>query len=130
MSRMIMGTSPHAEPFWEATKEKKLLMQWCTTVNKPVHYPRQLSPFTLEDTLEWRESPGRGEVYAITVVYKPSMPMAKVPYAVALVDLEEGARMMTEIVNCDPTEVKVGDKVQLTWDELPGGRHMPVFELA
>lgn len=132
MSRMIMGTSKHAEPFWEATKDKKLLIQWCTATDKGIHYPRQLSPYTLEDTLEWREASGKAEVYAVTVVHKPSMPpmMAKVPYAVALVDLEEGVRMMTEIVNCNPEEIKVGDKVQVTWEELPGGRHMPVFEPA
>lgn len=130
MSRMIMGTSKHAEPFWEATKEKKLLIQWCTHAEKPVHYPRELSPYSLEDTLEWREASGKAEVYAVTVVHRPTIPVAKgrVPYTVALVNLDEGVRMLTEIINCNPEDVKVGDKVQVAWEALAGGRHLPVFE--
>ncbi len=130
MSRMTMGQSKHAEPFWEATKEKKLMYQYCTATDKPVFYPRQISPYSLKETLEWRESSGKGEVYAVTVVHKPTMPMymPKVPYAVAIVELDEGYRMMSEIVNADVEKVKVGDRVKVTWEELSGGKNYPVFE--
>lgn len=52
----------------------------------------------------------------------------RVPYAVALVDLEEGARMMSNIVGCEPSEVRVGMPVVITWEELSDGRHLPLFE--
>jgi uncharacterized OB-fold protein len=49
------------------------------------------------------------------------------PYAVALVETDEGARMMTNIVDCDPNDVAVGDEVEVTWEALPDGRHLPLF---
>lgn len=130
MSRMIMGQSKHAEPFWEATKTKKLMYQYCTSADKAVFYPRQISPYSLKDTLVWRESVGKGEIYAVTVVHKPTLPMymQKVPYAVAIVEMDEGYRMMTEIVNTDVEKVKVGDRVKVTWEELSEGKNYPVFE--
>ncbi len=133
MSRMMMGTSPHAEPFWKATEEKKLVLQYSPETQKYYHYPREavvVSPKTGE--VEWREASGRGEVYAFSIMRKPGNPgmAANVPYVVALVTLEEGVRMMTNVVNCPVESVKVGMKVKVTWEELPKGRHLPVFEPA
>ncbi|MDY6943364.1 MAG: OB-fold domain-containing protein [Pseudomonadota bacterium] len=133
MSRMMMGTSPHAEPFWKATEEKKLVIQYSPETKRYVHYPREpivVSPKTGE--VEWREASGKGEVYAFSVMRKPGNPAmaAKVPYVVALITLEEGVRFMSNIVNCAPEDVKVGMPVKVTWEELPKGRHFPVFEPA
>ncbi len=132
MKRMILGTSPVAAPFWEATKEKKFLLQFCATTGKAIWYPRDFSPHALGGNVEWREASGKGVVYAVSVMHRPGNPaMAEaVPYAVALIDLEEGARMLSNVVNCDPDSIKVGDKVKPAWEPLEGGRHLPVFELA
>ncbi len=134
MSRMTMGTSPHAEPFWKATEERKLVIQYSPETGRYWHYPREavvISPKTGE--VEWRESSGHGTVYACSVMRKPGNPGmgAAVPYVVAIVELEEEkVRMLTNVVNCEPESVKVGMKVKLTWDELPKGRNLPVFEPA
>jgi uncharacterized OB-fold protein len=87
------------------------------------------------DSLEWRESNGTGTVYAVSVQYR-SMTMAdKIPYAVALVEVDAGngtdtIRVMSNVVNCDPTTINVGDAVSLTWEELSDGRNLPLFEPA
>lgn len=133
MSRMIMGFSPHAEPFWEATKAKKLVLQYSPETKRYYHYPREavvVSPKTRE--VEWHESAGKGEVYAFSIMRKPGNPgmAAQVPYVVAIVELEEGVRMMTNIVNCEPENVRVGMKVKVTWEEIKDGRHLPLFEPA
>ena len=132
MSRMMMGTSPHAEPFWKATEEKKLMLQYSPETERYYHYPREAVVISPKTGAVERESAGQGEVYAFSVMRKPGNPAmgARVPYVVAIVQLTEGVRMMTNIVNCALEDVKVGMKVKVSWEELPKGRHFPVFEPA
>lgn len=79
--------------------------------------------------MEWRESPGRGEVYAVTVENRPQNPQlaAMAPYAVALIDLDEGVRLLSNVVEVDPQLVTVGMRVVVAWEELSDGRRLPVF---
>jgi uncharacterized OB-fold protein len=116
-------------PFWNATRERRLLLQWCTRCNVPIHYPRECCPRCLHSELEWRPASGRGEVYAVSVMHRAGNPLMqdRVPYAVALVDLEEGVRFMSNIVGCAPSEVRVGMPVSVTWEELSDGRQLPLF---
>jgi uncharacterized protein len=134
MPRLEPKASEIAEPFWEATRDGKYLVQWCGACTEPIFYPREVCPQCLSaDSLEWRESSGKGTVYAISVQYR-SMTMAdQIPYAVALVEVDAGGdgktiRVMSNVVNCDPTTINVGDAVSLTWEELSDGRNLPLFE--
>jgi uncharacterized OB-fold protein len=122
----VNGTSA---PFWDATRQRRLVLQWCTTCDAPVFYPRDNCPRCLDDALEWRPASGDGVVYAVSVHHLPGNPLmaGRVPYAVALVDLVEGVRMMTEIVGCDPDDVTVGMPVTITWEPLSDGRNLPQF---
>ncbi|MCY3616866.1 MAG: Zn-ribbon domain-containing OB-fold protein [Acidimicrobiaceae bacterium] len=119
-----------SEPFWRATRERRLIMQWCRPCEHVVFYPREVCPRCLGSNLEWRDSPGTGTVYAFSVHYRTGSPelMDRTPYVVALVDLTEGARLMTNIVGCDPDDIGVGMGVQVTWELLADGRHLPLFE--
>jgi uncharacterized OB-fold protein len=119
------------EPFWEATREQRYLIQWCTRDNRTIFYPREVCPTCLQaDALEWRDASGRGTVYAVSVQHRAANPtMAdRVPYAVALVELEEGPRVMTNVINTPPEDVRVGQSVQLAWEPLSDGRNLPQFE--
>lgn len=117
-------------PFWQATRERRLVMQWCRPCELVVFYPREICPTCLGYDLEWRDSPGSGTVYAFSVHHRTgSAEMAdRTPYVVALVDLDEGARMMSNIVGCSPDDVAVGMGVRVTWEQLPDGRNLPLFE--
>jgi uncharacterized OB-fold protein len=117
------------KPFWDATREKRLVLQYCRADGRPVHYPREACPHCLGTNLEWRPASGRGVVYAFTVNHVPgsATPEKPLPYVVALVDLDEGVRMMTNIVGCEPKDVKVGMPVEVQWEPLSDGRHLPVF---
>ncbi len=112
-------------PFWDATRAQQLVMQWCVQCDAPVFYPRATCPRCLGDRLEWRPARGTGVVYAVTVEHRP--PTGEAPYAVALVDLDEGVRMMTNVVGCEPDSVTVGMPVAVTWEPLADGRHLPLF---
>ena len=126
------------DPFWDATRTRTYLVQWCTACGEPIFYPREVCPRCLSaDSLEWRPSNGTGIVYAVSVQHRPANPtMAeRVPYAVALVSLDAGGggatvRVMSNIVNGDPLAVAVGDPVVLTWEALSDGRNLPLFEPA
>jgi uncharacterized OB-fold protein len=122
-----------SEAFWEATKEKKFLVQRCDACDQAIFYPREVCPTCLSsDSLSWRESTGAGTIYAASVQEKPANPMMadRVPYVVALVELEDGIRLMSNVVNCPPYDASVGKAVKLTWEELSDGRNLPQFELA
>lgn len=119
-------------PFWDATRGRRLLVQWCTACETPIFYPREVCPACLGSDVAWRPSTGRGTVYAVSVQCRPAnATMAeRVPYAVALVDLDDGIRIMTNIIGCDPTDVVPGQAVELTWEPLSDGRHLPQFRPA
>ena len=120
-------------PFWDATREGRLLVQWCTGCERAVFYPRTFCPHCGEGAgaLEWRPARGRGSVYAAAVETRPEAAGAAFsggePYCVALVDLDEGVRMMTNIVGCPPAEVHGGMEVEVTWEPLADGRQLPLF---
>jgi uncharacterized OB-fold protein len=117
-------------PFWEATRDRRLLVQWCTECEEPIFYPRAVCPGCLGTALEWRPSSGRGTIYAVTVEHRTQHPglAAMAPYAVALVDLDDGIRMLSNVVHGDPATLRVGDRVTVTWEPLSDGRHLPLFE--
>ncbi|HZT67756.1 MAG TPA: Zn-ribbon domain-containing OB-fold protein [Acidimicrobiales bacterium] len=131
-ARLEPPVSPEAAPFWDATRQRQLMLQWCRACDLPVHHPRVLCPRCGGTDLDWREAAGRGRVHAFTVLHRPGNPtMAeRVPYVVALIDLEEGARMMSNVVGCEPGRVAVGMPVRVGWEDLPDGRALPVFEPA
>lgn len=131
MSRMDPITFSDASTgFWEATRERRFVLQWCRSCGNVVHYPRELCPFCLSDQLEFRPATGRGKVYAFSVTHRAGNPAMedRVPYVVALIDLDEGARMMSNVVGIDPSGVEVGMRVVLTWEELSDGRNLPLFQ--
>jgi uncharacterized protein len=136
MSRLEPDATECSEPFWDATRDQRYLVQWCTRDDAPIFYPREVCPTCLQsDALTWRQSSGEGTVHAVSVQHRPANPtMAdRVPYAVALVEVDAGdnrrtIRVMSNVVNCDPAAIAVGDTVRITWEALSDGRHLPVFE--
>ena len=117
--------------FWEATRDRRLLLQYCTVARKFQHYPRPVSIYTGRHTLEWREVSGNGKIYAFTLTLRaPPAFRGREPYMIATVELDEGARIMSNIVDCRAEDVKIGARVQLRWDPLEDGLHYPVFALA
>jgi uncharacterized protein len=118
-----------AAAFWSATERRELVLPWCTSCGKAFWYPRPVCPRCLRPDVEWRPASGRGEVYAVSVMHRAAHPgmAGRVPYAVALVDLDEGIRMLTNIVDVDADDVRIGMEVAVTWEPMSDGRNLPVF---
>jgi uncharacterized OB-fold protein len=127
--RLVPPASEVAAPFWDATRGRALVLQWCTDCEQPVHYPREACPRCLGSNFDWRPASGAATVHAVSVQHRPGpgRDAADGPYAVALVELPEGVRMMTNVVGCEPDAVTVGMAVRVAWEPLPDGRNLPVF---
>jgi uncharacterized OB-fold protein len=127
-ARPLPTVSLESEPFWAATRDRRLVLQWCANCDATVQFPRSFCPRCQQSSLEWREASGSGTVYAVTVEHRPEAMGEEKPYAVALVDLDEGARFMTNVVGCEPDAVAIGMAVRVTWEELEDGRNLPQFK--
>lgn len=128
-----MPPLPHPDQdsaaFWAATVAGRLNLQRCDACGLVVMYPRARCPRCHADALRWTTMSGRGTVYAATVVQRPldESFAAEIPYVVALVDLDEGARLMTRIVDCPPAEVRTGMAVTVRFDRVSDEAALPVF---
>jgi len=118
-----------AEPFWAGTREKRLLLPWCRPCRRPFFYPRPFCPLCLDRDIEWREASGTGVVHAFTIDHRvEGVSFADgSPFVVALVALDEGVRLMTNVIGCAPDEVSVDLPVTVCWEALSDGRHLPLF---
>jgi hypothetical protein len=120
-----------AVPYWQGCREGRLLLQRCSDCSSRQFYPRALCVCCGGVRLEFVEVSGRGVVHAFTICHRPlSARFAGAPYVVALVDLEEGPRMMTNIVGCPESEVRIGMDVQVSFQHLGEDVVIPVFEPA
>ncbi|MGQ0566895.1 MAG: Zn-ribbon domain-containing OB-fold protein [Gemmobacter sp.] len=124
-----MGVAdPTTEAFWQACAERRLILQRCRTCGAHQHYPR---PFCLAcdgQAMDWAPASGTGTIYALTVIRLPVIPELPPPYQLALIDLDEGVRMLT---NIDGLTARIGDHVALHWRDRDGGLPpLPVFRVA
>ena len=131
-SRIEPPLDPDLQAFWDGTREKQLLIPTCRSCGKSFWYPRPTCPHCLSADLDWRASTGAGEVAAVSVMHRPANPFMadKVPYAVVLVDLDDGVRLMSNATGVDANDVTVGMRVALTWEPLTDGRNLWLFEPA
>src|SRR5260221_14246851 len=97
-------------PFWEAAREGKLLIKRCASCGKRHFYPRPFCPHCWSADVDWEEASGRATVYTYSIVHQNDLPPfnERVPYVAAIIDLAEGPRMMTNIVEVEPERVTVG----------------------
>jgi len=111
-----------SKPFWDGLREHKVRIQYSPSSDQWVFYPRVLAPRTLADDLEWREISGNGKVYTYSVAYRPTAPpwADSLPQLLAVVELDEGPRMTTELMNIEPEQIKVGMRVKPVFFDVEG----------
>jgi len=120
----------HSKPFWDATREKKLILQYDKEVGKYQFFPRPTSIFTgKRRNLEWREVSGKGEVYSYTIVHRARPPFqGHEPFFIAVVKLKEDVQVMGNMVNCTLEQMKIGLPVKPYWAPLSNGTNLLMFE--
>ncbi len=121
---------PDTLPFWEATRQHELRYQVCDDCGAVVFFPRRHCPHCMSMKLSWQVSKGEGTVYTYTVIRQIGLPAfrERVPYAVAWIDLDEGFRMVSNIIGvADPGTISIGQRVRLTWEDQDDGLSLPMF---
>jgi len=114
--------NPETQVFWDAAGQGKLMIKICKSCNEAHYYPRALCPHCLSDQTEWVEAKGTGEVYTFSV-----MKRAKVSFTIAYVTLDEGVKMLTNIVDTDFDKVTIGQKVKVVFKPSENGQAVPMF---
>lgn len=123
---------PESAPYWTGLKERRLILKRCRDCGRHHFYPRALCPHCHSDALEWADARGTGSVYSYTVARRPAGPAFKAdaPYVVAVVELDEGARMMTNIVTDDVESVRIGQRVAVHFEAVTEEVTLPKFRPA
>lgn len=119
-------------PYWQGALEGKLLIQKCSNCGAYQNFPRGICPGCLTGALEWVAASGRGIVYSYTNVYRAPTPefAGDGPYTVALIELAEGTRMMSNLVECPPEKVEIGMPVEVVFDRVTPEMALPKFRPA
>ncbi|MFD7028285.1 Zn-ribbon domain-containing OB-fold protein [Streptomyces sp. NPDC059917] len=106
-------------PYWDAAADGRLLLRRCADCGRVHHYPREFCPhcWAGEDRVAWEPASGRATLYTWSVVHRNDLPPfgARVPYVAAVVDLAEGPRMMTEVVDCAADALRVGMPLEVAF---------------
>ncbi|MDG5801779.1 Zn-ribbon domain-containing OB-fold protein [Streptomyces ossamyceticus] len=125
---------PEADAFsrtyWDAAAEGRLLVRRCGACGRAHHYPREFCPHCWSEDVRWEEASGRATLYTWSVVHRNDLPPfgERVPYVAAVVDLAEGPRMMTEVVECAVADLRVGMEVEAVFRDA-GEFRVPVFRM-
>ena len=119
------------EPYWQAVNEGRLMVQRCTVCGRSQLYPRWRC-LRCRGEVEWVDAGGGGTVYSFTVIRQNFSRSFKhlIPYVVALVDLDEGPRLMTNLVGVDPDDVEIGMRVRVKFEQVSDEASVPLFEPA
>jgi len=123
--------TPWSKPFWDGCKRHELLIQNCRDCQKPIFYPKMFCPHCLSKNLEWMKASGRGVIYSYTIVssYAPTEFSNDTPYIVAIINLKEGVRMMSNITGCPIDKVKCDMDVEVVFDDISEEITLPKFKL-
>ncbi|TDC98238.1 OB-fold domain-containing protein [Actinomadura sp. 7K507] len=119
-------------PWWEATREHRLVLQTCARCAREgqpgvQHPPRPLCVHCGSDELDWVTAGGAGVVDSFSIAYRAPRPDLTVPYVIARVRLDEGVVLLTRLQDREPDDWRIDDRVRVAWVDLDDGRALPVF---
>jgi uncharacterized protein len=123
--------SPETADYWAATAEGRLLLKRCDACGHVIWYPRAICPDYHSTDTSWFEASGRGEVYSFTVNRRGDGPWKEAaPFVLAYVELDEGPRVMTNIVDCDVDTLRIGQPVEVAFADTGEGNAIVRFRPA
>lgn len=120
---------PETRPFWDAARDRRLLVKRCADCGAAHFYPRPFCPECWSEQVEWEEASGSATLYTYSTVHVNDLPPfpERVPYVAAMVDLAEGPRMMSNVVDCEPDDLEIGMALRVHFRDLDDEFTIPVF---
>lgn len=128
-SKPLPRTTPETKQFWEGCRRHELLLQRCMDCGTLRHYPQPMCPTCGSWNAEWAKVSGKGKVYSYIVTAHPFHPgfAAEAPYATAIVELDEGVRLVSSIADCPPEDISIGMPVEVVFDDVTDEVTLPRF---
>jgi uncharacterized OB-fold protein len=117
--------------YWRAARERRLVIRQCTACGTRHFMPRYQCPLCWSDKLEWIDSTGIGSVYSYTIIRRAPMSTfaASAPYVVSLIELDDGPRMIANVVGSGALQLQIGDRVSVIFEDRGDGAMLPQFHL-
>jgi uncharacterized OB-fold protein len=134
LRKPLPAITPEAKPFWDAAAQQKFVVQQCQDCQSWIWTPRPSCNECGSEKIAWQPMSGKGEVYSFTVIRQIVGRAASkafepdIPYVVAWVDLDEGPRLITNIVGCPVEDVKLGMKVSVVFEQASPEIWLPKFK--
>lgn len=128
MGRTVAEPTAITAGWWDATRDRRLVVQTCESCGQRQHEPRALcTGCGRTDALALVDAAGTGRVHSFTVIHRAPSDEVTAPYVVAIVELDEGVRLLTNLVDVEPDDVACDQPVAVQWEPLDDGRHLPLF---
>ncbi|MEU4248871.1 OB-fold domain-containing protein [Amycolatopsis sp. NPDC026612] len=127
MSRPVPQPTSLSRPFWDAAAERRLVLPHCAACGLTFFAPEPACPGCRSRHWAYVPSTGTGKVYAVTVVHRAPGPGFEVPFALAIVDLDDGVSMLSHVVGCPVDDVVIGLRVRVDFRLLTAGITLPYF---
>lgn len=132
--KLVPQPTPETRRFWEGCKQHELWLPYCQACEKYYFYPRDFCPACFNWDVEWRQASGRGKLYTYAIQHRAQGPgfADEVPYVTAIVELEEGPRLLTNLVGveADPEKITCDMPVEVVFDDITGQISLPKFRPA
>ena len=118
------------KPFFDGTKKHELVIQRCKDCGKFQFYPRSMCMHCFSENVEWVKASGKGKVYSFTICARPGNPAfaGDVPYNVAIIELDEGVRMMSKVIGCENKDIKCDMPVEVVFEDASPEITLPYFK--
>ncbi len=129
-TKLVPQATPETQPFWDACRDGVLMLQWCRPCEAAFFPPSLYCPRCLSDDVEWREASGRGRLHTYVIAQRAAPGFeAEVPYAIAIVELDEGPRLMSNIVGIPntPDHLVLDMELRVAFESRGDGVRVPVF---
>lgn len=129
-TKPLPQTTPEAKEYWEGCKKHKLLIQKCKDCGTFRHYPRVLCPKCISWNYDWTKVSGKGKIYTWTVAVQPFHPafVDEAPYAVIIVELDEGIRIVSNLKEAKPEDIYIGMPVEVIFESITEDVTLPQFK--
>ena len=124
----LPSPDPETQPFWDACRQGRFLVRHCNACGRDYFYPRPFCPHCSSRDIEWFTASGRGTLHTYVISHRPAPGFQDyVPYVAAIVELDEGPRVMTNIEGTPFDQLRIGATVEVDWKPISDDVTIPVF---
>ena len=125
----VPETDGNAKTYWEGCRRRRLMLPKCAACGKVFFFPKDFCPHCLSQDINWLRASGKGIVHTFSIIGRPPSPpfLAEVPYVVAIIELQEGPRMMSNVIGVAPEDVRVDMPVEVVFEDVTEDITLPKF---